>query len=442
MVRAGLVLAALCALASPGAADDSGRVVRVIHNPPGDAPILGPRYAAVTMELFFTVDNHAASTAYRLLKQLARRHPLRLRIVYRPLVYSVDGTGANTMAIEAYRQGLFHEFLAAYYKNGSPRRGALDKVAEEVGIDWQRYVDARQRRTHVEALAANAARASRFSLQRSSAALLVNGEPINRVPSNIDHLEILYDTAYARARQILDLGYPVSEIYQRILRSRVADAVIPRIKVGQIDGRVRRRPKRNALPLANPLDYSGPYSTGPIDAPVVIVSFCRFASRVCRDQFHAINQTRAAFEGKVRHVFKPLYDPVEDPHERRIHLAAECAADQGAFWEYLGQAFNYNIRLRSDESKIRQAFANLNLDDKQFDECFDDERHGDKIDAQLGEASRVGVAYSPSTIIGGRIYIGKISAANLMRLVELELAPGLLGGWLESAGSPDRDTSR
>ena len=135
-------------------------------------------------------------------------------------------------------------------------------------------------------------------------------------------------------------------------------------------------------------------------------------------------------------MFKPLYDPIEDPYERRVHMAAECAADQGAFWEYLEQALNYNTRLRSDESKIRQAFSNLGLDDDQFRSCLDSERHTDKVAAQLVEAVRVGVNHTPSTVVGGRIYIGKPTLSNLMKLVELELAPGMLGSWLETGAEP------
>jgi protein-disulfide isomerase len=439
-IAAAAIAVALSAPAPSKADSDgtAGRVVRVIHNPPGEAPILGPRYAAVTIELFFMLEDYRAGNAHAALVQLARRHPLRMRLVYRPLIRPTDRLGANTLAMEAHRQGRFHELVAAFYKDGRPRRSELEKVAEEAGVNWDRYVEARQRHTHDEALRANDARASRFKLNSATASLLVNGEPINQAPTDIEQLEMLYDTAYARAREILDHGYPISELYGRLLRQRVVDAQVPRIPVGQVDGPVRRRPKKNALPVTGRVDYSGPHTIGPADAPVVIVSFCRFASRNCLEQFREVGKTMAAFEGQVRHVLKPLYDPIDDPHERRIHLAAECAADQGAFWEYLSVAYNYNTQLRSDESKIHRAFAALDLDDEAFLECLDSERHAERVDAQVAEAQSSGIEHTPSTIIGGRIYIGRPSSANLMRLVELELAPGMLGSWLETSSAHDR----
>lgn len=429
---------ALALLPASGAAEpdgDDGRVVRVIHNPPGDAPILGPRHAPVTIEFFFQLDDYNAQRLYPLLVQLARRHPLRLRLVYRPVVIRVDRYGANTMAMEAFRQGRFHEFLDKYYESRNRRRSHLAEIAKDVGIDYQRYTESLRKLTHQSALAANAARASRFKLTNPKASLLINGQPIPGVRKDLETLETYYDTAYQQARELLDLGYPLGELYDRILRRRAAEEKVPRVPIGAIDGRVPRRPKKNGIPLAGTLDYDGPHSRGATAAPVVIVSFCRFASRHCGNQFNEITTAMAAFEGEVRHVFKPLYDPEKDPHERRAHLAAECAADQGAFWEFVALVYGYQSQLRSgDDSVLKRAFGGLDLDDRQFEACLADERHAARVDAQLAEAARVGVRYSPSTIIGGRIYIGRPQLSHLIRLLELELAPGLLGGWLDGPG--------
>ena len=418
---------------------DQGRVVRVLHNPPGDAPILGPRYAPVTIEFFFQLEDYNARRLYPLLIELARRHPLRLRIVYRPVVIRVDRYGANTMAMEAFRQGRFHPFLEKYYDTRSRHRSQLEDLAKEVGIDVARYETAMRTREHEPALFGNAARASRFNLDNPKASLLINGQPVPRVRNDLDTLETYYDTAYQRAAELLAQGYPVGELYDAILRQRAAAEKVPRVPIGAIDGRVQRRPKRNGIPLSGPLDYDGPHSRGPSRAPVVIVSFCRFTSRHCANQLREITTAMSAFDGEIRHVFKPHYDPEEDPHERRVHLAAECAADQGAFWEFVGLAYGYGARLRSDEGKLKEAFASLDLDNRQFEACLADERHAGRVDAQLAEASRVGVKHSPSTVIGGRIYIGRPQLSHLIRLLELELAPGVLGGWLDRPGDrPDR----
>lgn len=425
-IAAALVLALL-----PSRAEAEGRVVRVFHNPPGDAPILGPRYAPVTIELFFQLEDYNARRLYPLLIQLARRHPLRLRLVYRPVSH-VGRHGAGTMAMEAFRQGRFHEFLAAYYDSRSRRRSDLEAIAEEVGIDVQRYAESLQDLTHQAALAANAARAKRFKLENPKAALLVNGRAIPRVRTDLDTLETYYDTAYEEASEILDLGCPVSELYPRILARRAASQNVPRVPIGAVDGNRSRRPRKNGAPLAGRLDYGGPHSRGSSAASVVIVSFCQFTSRNCASQFSEITTAMSAFEGQIRHVFKPLYDPEKDPHERRVHLAAECAADQGAFWAFLSLAYGYQSQLRrGDDSVLKRAFAALYLDDRRFEACLADERHGARVDAQLAEAARVGVEYSPSTVIGGRIYIGLPQLQHLIQLCELELAPGLLGGWLD-----------
>ena len=430
------LIAALFAIALPPAladeTEDNGRVVVVLHNPPGDAPILGPRHAAVTIEFFFNLNHSDASRLHPKLVELARRHPLRLRIVYRPS--GVSPYQSNALAIEAARRGLFHEYIAEFFKRGRPRRAGLEKLANDIGLDWKRFQAVWARNGHKQALDANLARASRFRIDSPRASLLINGEPIPRPRNDLDNLETLYDTAYMRARQILDVGYPVSELYGRILSKRMAEERIPRIPVGRVDGHNSRKPKKNAVPLTGRLDYKGPHTDGNSAAPVVIASFCRFASSHCAEQLRAIDRAMAAFSGKVRHVFKPLYDAGETPVERKIHLAAECAADQGAFWEYLRLAYVYAQQLRTDESKIRRAFTQLKLDDAQFDKCLSDERHGDRIDSQLSEAARVGVAHTPSVVIGGRIYIGRPQASNLMRLIELQLAPGMLGTWLENAG--------
>ncbi len=119
---------------------------------------------------------------------------------------------------------------------------------------------------------------------------------------------------------------------------------------------------------------------GPVDAPVKILSFSDFGCSHCRD--FALNQgrqLRAEYEnsGKVRFEFKYFvlnWQTTADPAN-----AAQCAADQGRFWDYHDTLFNQQGASAQpfNKSALKQYAAQLGLDTTRFNRCVDSDQHAD-----------------------------------------------------------------
>src|SRR3569623_231598 len=141
--------AALLVLALGGAAQAApGEVVRVEHRDPGAVPSVGPAAAPVTVEAFFVPGYISRTSWYRALEDLQRRHPGKLRLVYRVLTISGQ-TRAPYLALEAAAEGRYRELMETLHEAQASRTTTLSdaqllEVAKEAGVDPERAENAMQ----------------------------------------------------------------------------------------------------------------------------------------------------------------------------------------------------------------------------------------------------------------------------------------------------------
>lgn len=81
--------------------------------------------------------------------------------------------------------------------------------------------------------------------------------------------------------------------------------------------------------------------------------------------------------------------------------ATECAADQGMFWEYLGQVFETQANLSEDH--LYSLANSLELDETQFDECLSSGKYKSKVRAHQAEGSRRNVRATPTIFVNGEM---------------------------------------
>ncbi len=85
--------------------------------------------------------------------------------------------------------------------------------------------------------------------------------------------------------------------------------------------------------------------------------------------------------------------------------AAMCAADQGRFWDYHDMLFNNWLgeNVGSFTDVRLKAFAQtLGLDMTQFNTCYAANSHKAQIDADIAEATRLGVSGTPTVFVNGK----------------------------------------
>jgi protein-disulfide isomerase len=81
--------------------------------------------------------------------------------------------------------------------------------------------------------------------------------------------------------------------------------------------------------------------------------------------------------------------------------AAECAGDQGKFFEYLGILFQNQNSLTEDF--LRNTADSLSLDRTAFDSCLDNHEHKADILAQMAEGNRRKIPGTPTLYVNGQM---------------------------------------
>lgn len=157
-----------------------------------------------------------------------------------------------------------------------------------------------------------------------------------------------------------------------------------------------------AVPLpAAPLSIVGAASRGRVDAPLVLLEFsdfqCPFCARHTRETFDQI-QRAYVDTGKLRYVFRHF--PIESLHPNAFAAAraAECAGQQGKFWEIHSRLFS-NQKQLTDADLLNHAKA-IGLDTAAFQRCVATPEVQAKIMADLDEGARAGVSGTPMFFIG------------------------------------------
>lgn len=158
---------------------------------------------------------------------------------------------------------------------------------------------------------------------------------------------------------------------------------------------------------------------GPIDAPVVIIAFEDFACPYCKDSFMPVKQLLGDYENEVRFVFRDF--PVEalHPEAMKAHLAAECAHDQGKFWEYHDKLFLNQGDFTMDNLVLYAKEVGLDL--TVFTPCLDNETHIKEIQKDLSDGVSLDISGTPVWFFNGLRVEGSLPLEAFKLLVDREL---------------------
>ncbi len=164
-------------------------------------------------------------------------------------------------------------------------------------------------------------------------------------------------------------------------------------------------------PVTNLVLPPGGAVRGNAQAKLTIVEYtdfeCPFCARYARETYPALMREYVD-TGKVRYFVRHL--PLESihPNARGAAQAAECARQQGKFWEMHDRLFGNPRALgRPDLEKTAEA---LGLAMPAFRQCVDSAATAAVVTRDLEEAARAGVAATPSFIFGATQPDGSVRA--------------------------------
>ncbi len=160
---------------------------------------------------------------------------------------------------------------------------------------------------------------------------------------------------------------------------------------------------------------------GPDDAAVTIIEFSDFQCPYCGRFFQqTLPQLMAQYGNRVRFVYRDFPLDQIHPNARNAAMAAECADDQGKFWEYHDVLFSNQQALGVPD--LKRYAEELGLDAEAFAECLDSQKYNGEVDADLRDGLRAGVTGTPTFFINGKRVVGAQPLQTFQTLIEQALA--------------------
>lgn len=195
--------------------------------------------------------------------------------------------------------------------------------------------------------------------------------------------------------------------------------------------------KANNNPPANvqqPQDPSQPPApTGPIavkitntdhvlgssNAKVTMVEYSDFQCPFCGRFFTTVKQAMTEYKDKIRFVYRNFPLDSIHPNARPAAEAAECAGEQGKYWEYHDKLFANQEKLA--DSLYPQLASELKLNVNKFNDCLKSDKYISKIDADYQQGITDGVQGTPHTLINGVAISGAVPYEQLKAAIDAAL---------------------
>lgn len=157
-------------------------------------------------------------------------------------------------------------------------------------------------------------------------------------------------------------------------------------------------------------------------APITIIEFSDFQCSYCR-KFWKETLPRLEAEyvkpGKIRFVYRHL--AILGEQSVSAGQAAECAREQGKFWEYHDKLFAGQGPFAFAAGNLKRYAKDLGLDSVAFDRCLDSGKYAQRVDTETGVGKMLGLRGTPSFFINGRPLIGAHPFETFQLVIEEEL---------------------
>lgn len=158
------------------------------------------------------------------------------------------------------------------------------------------------------------------------------------------------------------------------------------------------------------------------NAPVTMLIFGDYQCPFCKQAFDDV-ETRIRTEyvdtGKVKMVYRDF--PLDNihPFARKAGEAAECAEEQGKYWQYHDALFEKQEQIPTlDFEKLA---GELGLDVKTFSTCLTTGVMADEVAKDKADGEAAAINGTPATFIGNTLIPGAYPYETYKELIDAEL---------------------
>ncbi|MBW3011204.1 thioredoxin domain-containing protein [Candidatus Woesearchaeota archaeon] len=160
---------------------------------------------------------------------------------------------------------------------------------------------------------------------------------------------------------------------------------------------------------------------GEVDAKVTIIEFtdyeCPFCGKYTTETLPQIKKEYID-TGKVRYVLRDFTLSFHENAEKAAE-AAECADDQGMYWEFHDLLFENQASLSIE--KFKEFAEELDLDTDEFNDCLDSAKYADEIAKDIEDAVEFGVGGTPAFFVNGYSISGAMPFEAFKQIIDAEL---------------------
>ena len=157
------------------------------------------------------------------------------------------------------------------------------------------------------------------------------------------------------------------------------------------------------------------------DAPVIIVEFSDFQCPFCATFYqNTLSQIEENYikTGKVKFIFRDFPLPGH-LNAQKAAEAAECADEQGKFWEMHNMIFDNQGAIGVVD--LKQNAKSLGIDITAFNNCLDSGKYADEVIKDMNDGVVVGVSGTPTFFINGEKLVGAQPFSVFEQIIEKKL---------------------
>lgn len=162
------------------------------------------------------------------------------------------------------------------------------------------------------------------------------------------------------------------------------------------------------------------HALGSANAAVKIVEFsdfqCSFCKKFWAETLPKIKETYIK-KGKVRFIYRHF--AILGKLSEQAAQAAECAGEQGKFWEYHDRLFTNQGAFT--DGKLKRYGRELNLRDAPFGKCLGSGKYKEKVQGETAVAAFLGARGTPTFFVRGRLMVGAQPFEVFQSVIEEEL---------------------
>lgn len=154
------------------------------------------------------------------------------------------------------------------------------------------------------------------------------------------------------------------------------------------------------------------------EARYVFTVFADFECPMCAQVSSSLESLQARLSKDVAVAFR--HYPLKGHEQARLAaVAAECAAEQGRFWEYHERLFDRQADL-GPESLLARA-RELGLDVERFRRSLESEAAAAVVDASKADGARLGIRATPTIFLNGEEIGGALTLDELTHVLAVAM---------------------